>query len=123
MSFNLREFQEKVTDTLYPEGFDLVSLIKDHSVDDEKLNKYIEEFDVEDREAMRFIVGNIKHVSWKEFNDNLLTLAKHIKNQIGSNTYGFLLPQGSKYHSEDFFTCYVWGYGIEIRTRQGIYYI
>ena len=30
MSFNLLEFQEKVKNTLYPNGLDLVSLIKDH---------------------------------------------------------------------------------------------
>ena len=68
MRFNIREFQEKVKDTLYPNGVDLITLIEDHSVDEEKLNNYIEEFDIEDREAMRFIINSIKHVSWKEFN-------------------------------------------------------
>lgn len=108
MSFNLIEFQEKVKDTLYPDGIDLVSLIKDHSVDEEKLNKYIQDFDNEDRKAIRYIVESIKHISWKEFNDNLFNIANRIKTQIGRNTYGFLLPDGSQYHSEYFFTCYVY---------------
>ena len=57
---------------------------------------------------MLHIVENIKHISWKEFKEKLLNLAINIRTQIGTDTYGFLLPNVTKHHSEDYFTCYVY---------------
>jgi hypothetical protein len=108
MSFDLAEFQKRVKNNLYPDGIDLETLIKDHSIDEKKLNEYISDFDEDDRDAMLYIVKSIKHVSWAEFKEKLLHLAIRIRTQIATDTYGFLLPTGTKYHSEEYFTSYVY---------------
>jgi hypothetical protein len=109
-SFNLVAFQEKVKNTLFPYGINLEDLIKDHSLDENKLKLYIEDFDIEDRDAMLHIVNNIKYVSWFEFKKKLLNLANNILEKIGSDSYGFILHSSSEKHSEFYFTCFVYEY-------------
>ena len=105
--FNVDEFKTKVNDILYPYDKDIQSLIKDHSLDPLKVEKFINQFDVEYREAIMYILSKIRHISWVEFKDNLFELANDIKKRIKGN-YGFLLTYNTQYNSEAFFTSLVY---------------
>ena len=105
--FNIEVFKSKVDDILNPFNIDIQKLIKDHSLDSIKVNTYISKFNPNDREAIEYIISNIKHISWKEFKKNFIELAKDIKKSIKGD-YGFFLPHETQYHSESFFTALVY---------------
>ena len=105
--FNIDEFKTKVNDILYPFDIDLQNLIKDHSLDPAKVEKFITEFDVEYKDAIKYILTKIRHISWSEFKDNLFELANDIKKRIKGD-YGFLLTYNTQYNSEAFFTSLVY---------------
>jgi len=101
--FNLKQFQEKVNNILYPYDIDIQKIIKDHSLDPKKVENFINNFDPEYRKPIEYILSKIKHISWKEFKDSFFELANDIKDQIKGD-YGFILPNGTEYNSESFFT-------------------
>ena len=101
--FNIDAFKMKINNILIPFDVDIESLIKDSSLDPEKIKVYLSKFTLEDRYAMNYIISKIKHISWIEFKANFIELATDIKNEIKGD-YGFLLTSETQYHSESFFT-------------------
>ena len=68
--FNIDDFKTKVNDILYHYDKDIQTLIKDHSLDPVKVENFINEFDVEYRFAIKYVLTKIRYISWLEFKEN-----------------------------------------------------